>query len=98
MSTTATEQKAALVRTPDGAILGVDWRRERGLVPGRIAARHVMPGDTLVAQGSRVVVQRVGSHDGNAVIHTLTSGGAPIVVCWPADQAVRVVAVGAFDR
>lgn len=89
---------APLVRTPDGAILGVDWRREQGLVPGRVPAAQVMPGDTLVAQGTRVVVQRVGASNGNAVIHALSAGGAGFTIVRHAESLVRVVEVGAFDR
>ncbi|WP_137843824.1 hypothetical protein [Microbacterium sp. 2FI] len=89
---------AALVRTPDGAILGIDWRREQGLVPGRVAAQNVMPGDTLVAQGTRVVVHRIGKYNGNAIIQAKSAGGADFAIARPLEQLVRVVEVGAFDR
>lgn len=91
-------KQAPLVRTPDGAILGVDWRREQCLVPGRVLAVQVMPGDTLVAQGTRVVVQRVGMSNGNAVIHALSAGGAGFTIVRHAGSLVRVVEAGAFDR
>lgn len=90
--------QAPLVRTEHGAILGVDWRRERGLVPGQIEAKNVVTGDTLVAQGTRVVVFRTGRHNDNAVIQARSAGGAEVVIVRPLEQLVRVVAVGAFDQ
>lgn len=94
---------APVVRTPEGAILGMDFRRTNLAapefrVPGRVPARVVMPGDTLVAQGSRVVVQAKGEHNGNVVLSCLSAAGAPIVVVRPMEMLTRVVAVGAFDQ
>lgn len=92
---------APLVRTEDGAILGPDYRRMPGMsehqVPGNIPAEFVMPGDTIVAQGSRIVVYKTATRDGNAVIYARSTRGAEFGIVRRIGDRVRVVDAGAFD-
>lgn len=94
---------APLVRTPDGAVLGIDFRRTELApadvrVPGLVPVQVVMPGDTVMAQGSRVVVHTKGESNGNVVLSCRSARGASVVIVRPGSDLVRVVEVGAFDR
>jgi hypothetical protein len=91
-----------LVRNEHGAVLGVDFRRTelaKVQAPGRMLARHVMPGDTILAAGQEVVVHtlRPVVGDGRYVL-ARTAGGCEIVLELAGTDMVDVVAVGAFDR
>lgn len=92
-----------LARTKDGAILGVDQRRVRGMVPGRIEARFLLPGDRIfVSPGVETVVQDMPRPSavfvGAVHVLTRTDGGAEITVERVRDEPVMVLAAGAFDR
>lgn len=92
-----------LARTKDGAILGVDQRRMRGMIPGRVPARFLLPGDRVfVSPGVETVVQelpRPSSVFADAVhVLTHTDGGAPVQIERVRDEPVMVLAAGAFDR
>lgn len=93
---------APLVRTPDGAILGIDFRRtdlSPIQVPGRVAAQHVMLGDTIRFQGDDVVVHTKRAHGEPGVVYigVRNASGAELVLERRASETVDVVAVGAFD-
>lgn len=90
-----------LARTKDGAILGVDQRRLRGMIPGRIQARHLCPGDRVHASGVEVTVQSLpapSAFPGRVHLLTHTEGGAPIALERAVDEPVFVISAGAFDR
>lgn len=95
-----------LVRTEDGAILGPDYRRIPGfakldaVVPGRVAASAVMPGDTVRIDGADVLVITTRGHGrpDTVYIGTRTEQAAEIVYEFRTSERVHVVAVGAFDR
>ena len=94
---------ARLVRNADGAIVGVDWRRVEGMtdvkVPGRVPARLVMVGDTILVGDERMVVvtTRANGVPGKVYVGVRTPGGAEVVHELAASEQVRVVAVGAFE-
>lgn len=90
-----------LVRTKDGAVIGIDWRRVGGLIPGAVEARHLCPGDRIAASGVEVVVQVLPlanpARRGMVSINTLTDGGAPIMLERSSREHVTVLLAGAFD-
>lgn len=92
-----------VVRNPQGAVLGTDWRQVPGMglvsVPGRISVHDVQPGDTIRLDGQDVVVHKVIGHRSAAVLHlvTRTAGGAEVVHEAVVGQHIDVVAVGAFE-
>lgn len=92
-----------MVRNPQGAVLGVDWRQVPGMglasVPGRIPVVDVFPGDTVRLDGQDVVVHKVIGSRSAAVLHlvTRTVGGCEIVHEAVVGELIRVVAVGAFE-
>lgn len=92
-----------LARTRDGAILGVDQRRLRGMIPGLIEARFLLPGDrVVVAKGVEGVVQTMPTASavfaGSVHVLTHTDEGAPLVIERGLTEPVMVLAAGAFDR
>ncbi|MFF7681501.1 hypothetical protein ACFZA2_01980 [Microbacterium sp. NPDC007973] len=91
-----------LARTRDGAILGVDQRRMRGMIPGLIEARYLLPGDrVVVAEGVEGVVQTMPTPSvvfpGSVHVLTHTDDDAPLQVERALDEHVMVRAAGAFD-
>ena len=92
-----------VVRNPQGAILGVDWRQVPGMglasVPGRVQARDVVPGDTVRLDGQDVVVHKVVGSRSAQVLHlvTRTVGGCEIVHEAVIGEEIDVTAVGAFE-
>lgn len=96
---TETEQ-VPLIRNEHGAVLGADWRRTELSpikVPGRIAARAVMPGDTIEVGGERYVVLSKPNSDEAVILMTRSLADAPVVFERRGEDVVYVVAVGAFD-
>lgn len=90
-----------LVHTRDGAILGVDWRRVGRMIPGRLEARHLCPGDRIEASGVEVTVQALpvrSALQGLVHLQTVTDGGAEIAVERGLHETVWVFSAGAFDR
>lgn len=91
-----------MVRTPDGAVLGVDYRRtdlSPVTVPGVVKAQHVYQGDTVRLGGAEVVVvsRRRNGAPGVVYLGVRTAGGAEVVHELRDSERVHVVAVGAFD-
>jgi len=96
-------QETPLVRDRSGAILGIDFRRtdlSPVVVPGRVRAQHVMPGDTVRLAGADVVVVTKRAHGTPGVVYVgvVSAGGAEVVHELRQSEPVEVVAVGAFDR
>jgi hypothetical protein len=90
-----------LARTKEGAVLGVDQRRLRGMIPGRVEARHLLPGDRIQATGVEVTVQELPQRSvfpGRVHVLTHTDAGSPIAVERDVDEQVFVISAGAFDR
>ncbi|MBS1674096.1 MAG: hypothetical protein JSS74_09050 [Actinobacteria bacterium] len=92
-----------VVRNPQGAILGTDWRRVPGMglvsVPGRIPTHDVQPGDTVRLAEQDVVVHKVIGSRSAAVLHLVTrsAGGAELIHEAVIGEEIDVVAVGAFE-
>lgn len=95
---------APLVRTRDGAIIGIDWRQtgeSEVTVPGLIEARHVMPGDVVREVGMDVIVtaRRFQMQGRLELVHVIgeTRGGTAVSFEHEADDLVHVIRTGAFE-
>ncbi|MEV4735528.1 MULTISPECIES: hypothetical protein [unclassified Microbacterium] len=85
-----------LVRTQHGAILGVDWRAEKGAVPGPVPATEVMPGDGIRLANAAPTVLWV-EHVQVVRVCVRTAGGAEIVIERAPGDLVDVVEIGRFE-
>lgn len=89
---------AAVVRMPDGTVLGPDWRRALGSVPGQVAAEHVEPGDRFAFDGDLVtVLSRAARGPASVSIVVRTPAGGEVVLERYLGDRVDVLQVGAFD-
>lgn len=90
---------AAVVRTPDGTIVGPDWRRVFGTVPGAVTAEQVEPGDRFAFDGQLVtVLSRVSRGPVAVAIIVRTPAGGEVVLERYTGDRVDVLQVGAFDE
>lgn len=95
------DTRSPVVRNRDGAVIGIDWRRIGGMIPGRMEARHLCPGDRFDAAGVTVTVESLPTGSvlpGMVHIQATTDGGAPISVERGLRETVFVKSAGAFDR
>lgn len=84
-----------LVHSRHGAPLGIDWRAEKGAVPGKVEATDVMPGDGIRIAEAVPTVLWV-EHVDVVRICVRTAGGAELVLERAPGDLVEVVELGRF--